>query len=128
MSLRFGIFWVKEGIFIFLCIIMINTIKLRNDSNRNYNGIKPGQTVNVEDPTFYIANGFHPIDELPAEREDGGLESKTLKELKELCQELSIEVPNNAKKADLIELIEKASAEEKKDEEESDEDLEKELE
>lgn len=107
---------------------MINTIKLRNDSKRSYNGIKPGQTVNVEDPTFYIANGFNPIDELSAEKEDGGLESKTLKELKELCQELSIEVPNNAKKADLIELIEKASAEEKKDEEESDEDLEKELE
>lgn len=108
---------------------MINTIKLRNDSKRSYNGIKPGQTVNVEDPTFYIANGFNPIEELPSEKEDGGLESKTLKELKELCQELSIEIPNNAKKAELIELIEKASAEEeKKNEEESDEDLKKELE
>ncbi len=108
---------------------MINTIKLRNDSKRSYNGIKPGQTVNVEDPTFYIANGFHPIDKLPTEKADGGLESKTLKELKELCQELSIEIPNNAKKAELIELIEKASSEEEgKNEEESDEDLEKELE
>lgn len=107
---------------------MINTIKLRNDSKRSYNGIKPGQTVNVEDPTFYIANGFHPIDELPSEKEDESLESKTLKELKELCQELSIEIPNNAKKAELIELIEKASAEEEGKKEESDEDLKKELE
>ena len=108
---------------------MTDTIKLRNDSSRCYNGIKPGQTVNVEDPTFYIVNGFNPVDELPVEQKESELESKTKKELEEMCQNLGIEVPKDGKKADLIKLIEEASTEGDGTEGgESDEDLKNELE
>lgn len=112
---------------------MIDTIKLRNDSSRCYNGIKPGQTVNVEDPTFYIVNGFSPVDQLPVEQKESELESKTKKELEEMCQNLGIEVPKDGKKADLIKLIEEASTEGDGTEggesgDESDEDLKNELE
>ena len=112
---------------------MIDTIKLRNDSTRCYNGIKPGQTVDVEDPTFYIVNGFNPVDQLPVEQKEDGLEDKTKKELEEMCQNLGIEVPKDGKKADLIKLIEEASTEGDgteggESEDESDEDLKNELE
>lgn len=40
----------------------ITTIKLRNNSSKVYNGIKPGQTVNVENPTLYLVNGFATVD------------------------------------------------------------------
>lgn len=90
--------------------MVITTIKLVNNSNKVYNGVKPGQSVNVENPEFYLVNGFTVIgeeDQTPVDPSDETTNYAKMKlaDLKQLCEDAGIEVPENAKKSDLIELL-----------------------
>lgn len=85
----------------------ITTIKLRNNSTKTYNGVKPGQCVNVEDPTPYFVNWFIAVAFGEAEEnEEDSYENMTVAQLKSLCQERWIEADSKTKKADLISLLE----------------------
>lgn len=73
-----------------------------------YNGVKPWKCINVEDPTFYFANGFTTVELEPGIDAQTNYATKTVAELKSLCEDAGIEAPKNAKKGDLIALLEAA--------------------
>jgi len=95
----------------------IMTIKLENVWNRNFNGVWPGETINVEEENknTYIVAGFK---EVETSNEEEVEKTLTLKELKEKATELNIEFAWNISKAKLSKLIEEVetSNEDKKGE------------
>lgn len=87
------------------------TIKLRNAWNRNFNGIWPGETINVaeEVKNTYIVAGFVEIKEGKEETSDEV--EKTKADLVEEAKELGLEFPKNIGKAKLQVLIDEAKEE-----------------
>ena len=94
-------------------IINIMTIKVKNITNRVFNWIQPGETINVEEKlkATYIHAGFKLIDEAQKETEVEETTEKTKAELVEEAKELGLEFPGNISKVKLQALIDEAQKE-----------------
>lgn len=90
------------------------TVFLVNKKNRSYNGVRPGEVIEVSELNAdgYLNFGFEPLETAYQEVSEVKVEGPTKAELEALLKEKGIEIPKKATKAQLEALLAGAGSKE----------------